>query len=70
VALGLGNAGKQYANVMAKNFSLPPTIKIPGGTGMGLLFMSDVTLPKPLPIKHIGNVQVVDTNNNDSLGGN
>lgn len=51
VALGLGNVGQQYAATMGQNFNVPPTIKIEGGTGMGILFMSDVTLPKPLKDK-------------------
>lgn len=49
VALGLGNTGQQYANEMGNNFNTPPTVKIPGGTGIGLLFMQDLTLPQALP---------------------
>ena len=49
VALGLGNTGQQYANEMGSNFNTPPTVKIPGGTGIGLLFMQDLTLPGALP---------------------
>lgn len=48
-ALGLGNVGQQYATVMGQNFNTPPTIKVAGGTGIGILFMSDVTLPQSLP---------------------
>lgn len=48
VLAGLGKVGKRYSEVMADNFSRPPTVRIPGGTGFGLLFMSDVTLPKPV----------------------
>lgn len=43
--VGLGQVGKQLANVMGQNFNMPPTVKIPAGTGMGLLFMSDTTIP-------------------------
>lgn len=49
VALGLGNTGQQYANEMGNNFNTPPTVKIPGGTGIGVLFMQDLTLPGALP---------------------
>ncbi|OGT52822.1 MAG: type IV secretion protein IcmE [Gammaproteobacteria bacterium RIFCSPHIGHO2_12_FULL_41_15] len=49
VALGLGKVGQQYATVMGSNFNTPPTVTVPGGAGIGLLFMSDVTLPTPLP---------------------
>ncbi len=43
--VGLGSVGQQYSQVMASNFTTPPTVKIPGGTGIGLLLMSDLTLP-------------------------
>lgn len=43
--VGLGQVGKQYANVLGQNINTPPTVKIQAGTGMGLLFMSDVTIP-------------------------
>lgn len=49
IALGMGNVGEQYATVMGNNFNRAPTIRVPGGTGIGLLFMSDITLPQPLP---------------------
>lgn len=52
--VGLGGVGKQFSSVLAQQFNTPPTIKIPGGTGMGLLFMSDVTLPQPLPEQQPG----------------
>lgn len=45
MVVGLGQVGTRYSQVMAKNFTLPPTIKIPGGVGFGLLLMRDVTLP-------------------------
>lgn len=51
VWLGLGKTGEQYASNMSSNFNRPPTVQIPGGVGMGLLFMSDVTLPESLPAK-------------------
>nr|WP_235379129.1 hypothetical protein [Candidatus Coxiella mudrowiae] len=49
LALGLGNAVEQYASVMGQNFNLPPTIRVPSGTGISLLFMSDIIFPQPLP---------------------
>ncbi len=51
VALGLGNTGQQYANQMGQNFNTPPTIKVPSGTGIGLLFMQDLSLPQPVTTK-------------------
>ena len=51
VWMGLGKTGEQYASNMSSNFNRPPTVQIPGGVGMGLLFMSDVTLPEALPAK-------------------
>lgn len=52
VAVGLGQAGQQYASSMSSNFNVPPTVKIPSGVGVGLLFMADTTLPQPLPEKN------------------
>lgn len=48
VALGMGNVGTQYASTMSKNFNTPPTIKIASGAGIGVLFMTDMTVPQPL----------------------
>lgn len=45
IAVGLGNVGEQYANQMGQNFNRPPTIKIQGGTGIGILLMNDLTVP-------------------------
>jgi intracellular multiplication protein IcmE len=48
--VGLGQVGQTLSNQLQKDFgNLPPTVKIPGGTAFGLLFMSDLTLPQPLP---------------------
>ena len=50
IAVGLGTVGQRYSQVLGKNFYRPPTIKVQGGTGIGILFMSDLTLPgAPLP---------------------
>lgn len=43
--VGLGEVGKKYADVLGKNINTPPTVTIASGTGMGVLFMSDVTMP-------------------------
>ena len=48
IAVGLGAVGKQLANVMGQSINTPPTVQIQAGTGMGLLFMSDVTIPSPV----------------------
>ncbi len=50
VAVGLGTVGRRYGQVMGHNFYTPPTIKIKGGTGIGILVMSDFNVPK-LPSK-------------------
>ena len=44
VMIGLGNVGTQYASQMGTNFSTPPTVKVPAGTGIGLLLMGDLTM--------------------------
>lgn len=45
IAVGLGSVGEQYADKLGDNFYRPPTVQIPGGTGIGVLMMSDLTLP-------------------------
>jgi len=44
--VAVGNVGRQYSNVMQQNFNRPPTVKIPAGVGLGLLFMQDTAIPK------------------------
>lgn len=46
VGVGFGRVGDRYASVLGQNFNRPPTVKIQGGTGIGLLVMSDFTIPK------------------------
>ena len=48
VEMGLGKAGQNYASNMSDNFHRDPTVKIPQGTGIGVLFMSDLQLPAQL----------------------
>lgn len=60
---GLGSVGSKFAGQMQQDFgNIPPTIRIPGGTAFGLLFMNDLTLTQPLPKKN------VLTNMNDLMG--
>ena len=44
--VGLGKVGQAYAQHMGQSFNRPPTIRISAGTGIGVLVMSDLTLPK------------------------
>ncbi len=45
VKVGLGKVGQQYAQHMGSNFNRAPTIRVAAGTGIGVLIMSDLTLP-------------------------
>jgi hypothetical protein len=47
--VAMGTVGSRYASVMGSNFSTPPTVTISGGTGFGLLLMSDLQLPLKKP---------------------
>lgn len=49
VWMGLGRTGEQYATNMSSDYNRPPTVTVPGGVGLGLLFMADAVLPEPLP---------------------
>ncbi len=42
---GLGQMGQNAAQAAAQEFNTPPTIKVAQGTGIGVLFMSDLTIP-------------------------
>lgn len=45
-ALGaLGTVGQRYAQNMKKNFTVPPTVYVDAGTGIGVLIMNDVKVP-------------------------
>lgn len=46
IAVGLGKVGQSYAQYMGANFNTPPTIRVPSGSGIGILIMSDLTLPE------------------------
>ena len=45
IAVGLGQVGTAYSQHMGQSFNRPPTIRIGAGTGVGVLLMSDLTLP-------------------------
>lgn len=45
VAVGLGSVGNRFGSALGNVYDTPPTIKIPGGTGIGVLVMSDLHLP-------------------------
>ncbi len=40
--LAMGNVGQQYTAVLNNVYNTPPTIKIYAGTGVGILFLSDL----------------------------
>jgi hypothetical protein len=45
VMVALGNVGQQYSSVLGNLFNTPPTVKIYAGTGIGILFLSDMAPP-------------------------
>ena len=46
--VALGNVGQQYSMAMGNLFNTPPTVKIYAGTGVGILFLSDMATPAGL----------------------
>lgn len=44
--VALGNVGQQYASVLGKNFTTPPTVTVDPGVGIGVLLMQDLTIPE------------------------
>lgn len=42
-AIALGNVGQRFGEVLASTFNRPPTVEVNSGTGIGLLFMADVS---------------------------
>lgn len=44
-AMALGNVGTQFGNQLGSIFTKPPTVYVAAGTAVGILFMSDVSLP-------------------------
>ena len=46
--VALGNVGQQYSVAVGSLFNTPPTVKIYAGTGVGVLFLSDMATPAGL----------------------
>ena len=47
IMVALGNVGTQYGSNFSENFNTPPTVRVASGSGIGLLIMSDLKVPKP-----------------------
>jgi intracellular multiplication protein IcmE len=47
LAVGLGQVGTTLGTATANYINTPPTVKVNSGVGLGILFMSDVTLQMP-----------------------
>ncbi len=43
--VALGNVGTQYAATLGQNFQKPPTVTLNAGSAVGILLMSDLTIP-------------------------
>lgn len=46
IIMGLGDVGNEFANAWRPLVNTPPTVTVNGGTGLGLLLMSDLAVPK------------------------
>ncbi len=46
IEVGLGQMGQAYSQHMGENFTTPPTVRLPAGMGIGVLVMSDLTMPE------------------------
>lgn len=46
IIMGLGDVGNEFANAWRPLINTPPTVTVNGGTGIGLLLMSDLSIPK------------------------
>lgn len=44
--VALGNVGQQYASVLGRNFTKPPTVFVDAGVGIGVLLMQDLAIPE------------------------
>ncbi len=42
----LGEVGQKFSDVLKKDIDMPPTIRVKTGSGIGLLLMSDLTIPQ------------------------
>lgn len=45
ITAALGKVGEEYANTLGDTFTRAPTVTVKQGTGFGLLFMQDVSVP-------------------------
>ena len=45
--VGLGAAGQKFADVLSPLASTPPTVEVQSGSGVGILLMADLAIPKP-----------------------
>lgn len=43
--VALGNVGNQFGSLLQPYFDMPPTVHVYSGTGVGILFLSDVAQP-------------------------
>ena len=48
MTMAIGNVGTQYADHMSENFNKAPTIKVASGSPIGVLLMSDMTIPSAM----------------------
>ena len=46
VASALGQVGDEFSNAAQDLYNTPPTVTVDAGTGIGILFMRDLTLPQ------------------------
>jgi intracellular multiplication protein IcmE len=42
----LGEVGQKFSDVLKKDIDMPPTVRVKTGSGIGLLLMSDLTIPQ------------------------
>jgi len=43
--VALGNVGNKFGSVLENVYNMPPTVQVYSGTGLGILFLSDVAAP-------------------------
>ena len=44
--MAFGDVGKSFSTVLAKDINMPPTVRVHAGSGIGILLMSDLTIPE------------------------
>jgi len=44
--VGLGSVGQKFGDVLSPVFNTPPTVEVKAGSGLGVLLMADLSLPK------------------------